>query len=67
MQYSVFDVNDYTLRKITGFTPVIIYLPYTEFKARGANIIDSLEDTPWNTRQFTLQDLNGHIFYIYNG
>jgi len=40
---------------------------YTEFKERGANITDDIEDKPWNTRQFTLQDINGHIFYVYHG
>ena len=42
-------------------------LTYAEFKARGANIIEDIEDKPWNIRQFTIQDINGHIFYIHHG
>jgi hypothetical protein len=40
---------------------------YAEFKERGADIIDDIEDKPWNIRQFTIRDLNGHIFYIHHG
>ena len=40
---------------------------YAEFKDRGADIIEDIEDKPWNTRQFTIRDLNGHIFYIHHG
>lgn len=39
---------------------------YEEFKNSGANIIDHLEKKPWDIRQFTIQDLNGHIFYIFH-
>jgi uncharacterized glyoxalase superfamily protein PhnB len=31
------------------------------YKSRGARIIDDPEDQPWGYRQFTLEDLNGHI------
>jgi uncharacterized glyoxalase superfamily protein PhnB len=39
---------------------------YAEFKERGADIIEDIEDKPWNIRQFTVRDLNGHIFYIHH-
>jgi uncharacterized glyoxalase superfamily protein PhnB len=42
-------------------------LAYAEFKDRGADIIDAIENKPWNIRQFTMRDLNGHIFYIHQG
>ncbi len=35
------------------------------FKANGAKIVDEPADMPWGYRQFTLQDLNGHIFYYF--
>jgi predicted enzyme related to lactoylglutathione lyase len=41
-------------------------LTYAEFKARGADIIDHIENKPWNQRQFTIRDLNGHIFHIHH-
>jgi predicted enzyme related to lactoylglutathione lyase len=41
-------------------------LTYTEFKVRGADIIHDIEDKPWNQRQFTIRDLNGHIYYIHH-
>jgi uncharacterized glyoxalase superfamily protein PhnB len=40
---------------------------YAEFKERGADIIEDIEDKPWNTRQFAIRDLDGHIFYIHHG
>ena len=44
-----------------------VNLTYADFKQRGADIIEDIEDKPWNTRQFTIRDLNGHIFYIHHG
>ncbi len=41
-------------------------LTYTELKGRGADIIDDIEDKPWNIRQFAIKDLNGHIFYVHH-
>jgi uncharacterized glyoxalase superfamily protein PhnB len=38
-----------------------------ELKSLGANIVDPLEVKPWGIRQFTVQDLDGNIFYIHNG
>jgi catechol 2,3-dioxygenase-like lactoylglutathione lyase family enzyme len=35
------------------------------FKANGATILEEPEDKPWGYRQFTLQDLNGHLFYYF--
>ena len=35
------------------------------FKARGARIMEEPEDKPWGYRQFTLEDVNGHLFYYF--
>lgn len=43
-----------------------IDLTYAEFKDRGADIIENIENKPWNMRQFAIRDLNGHIFYIHH-
>jgi uncharacterized glyoxalase superfamily protein PhnB len=41
-------------------------LTYAEFKDRGVDIIEDIENKPWNMRQFAIRDLNGHIFYIHH-
>ncbi len=41
-------------------------LTYSEFKDRGVDIIEDIENKPWNIRQFAIRDLNGHIFYIHH-
>ena len=40
---------------------------YRELQSSGANIVDPLEKKPWGIRQFTVQDLDGNIFYFHNG
>jgi len=35
---------------------------YHEMKTRNANIVDNIENKPWNLRQFTIEDLDGHRF-----
>ena len=35
------------------------------FKANGAKIIEEIENKPWGYRQFTLEDINGHLFYYF--
>jgi uncharacterized glyoxalase superfamily protein PhnB len=42
-------------------------LTYAEFKNRGADIIEDIDNKPWNIRQFAIRDLNGHVFYIHHG
>lgn len=41
-------------------------LTYREFMNSGVDIIDHLENKPWNLKQFAIRDLNGHIFYIHH-
>lgn len=38
---------------------------YAELIASGAHIVDPLEKKPWGLRQFTVQDIDGNIFYFY--
>ena len=40
---------------------------YLEMQAMGANIVEPLEKKPWGLRQFTVQDLDGNIFYFHHG
>ena len=39
---------------------------YWEFKENGADIIEDIENKPWDIRQFTIRDPSGHIFYIHH-
>ena len=39
---------------------------YHELKSSGANIVDPLQEKPWGMRQFTVEDLDGNIFYFYH-
>jgi uncharacterized glyoxalase superfamily protein PhnB len=39
---------------------------YQEMTASGANIVDPLERKPWGLRQFTVQDLDGNLFYFHH-
>jgi uncharacterized glyoxalase superfamily protein PhnB len=43
-----------------------IDMSYQELKASGANIVDPLERKPWGLRQFTVQDLDGNLFYFHH-
>ena len=40
---------------------------YQELQSSGANIVDPLQTKPWGIRQFTVQDLDGNIFYFHHG
>jgi uncharacterized glyoxalase superfamily protein PhnB len=57
-----------------GFEPAIHWVfakdidaSYEELKSIGANIVDPLETKPWGLRQFTVEDLDGNVFYFHNG
>ena len=39
---------------------------YQELTSSGANIVDPLERKPWGLRQFTVQDLDGNLFYFHH-
>jgi uncharacterized glyoxalase superfamily protein PhnB len=39
---------------------------YQELRSLGANIVEPLEKKPWGLRQFTVQDLDGNLFYFHH-
>ena len=39
---------------------------YQELKSSGANIVDPLAKKPWGLQQFTVQDLDGNLFYFHH-
>ena len=39
---------------------------YQELQSLGANIVEPLEKKPWGLRQFTVQDLDGNLFYFHH-
>jgi uncharacterized glyoxalase superfamily protein PhnB len=39
---------------------------YQELMSSGANIVDHLERKPWGLRQFTVEDLDGNLFYFHH-
>jgi uncharacterized glyoxalase superfamily protein PhnB len=36
---------------------------FAQMQSLGANIVDPLEKKPWGLRQFTVQDLDGNLFF----
>ena len=68
------DVAVFFRRRELGFEPAIHWVfakdidaSYEELKSTGANIVDHLETKPWGLRQFTVEDLDGNVFYFHNG
>ena len=68
------DVAVFFRRRELGFEPAIHWVfakdidaSYEELKSTGANIVDPLETKPWGLRQFTVEDLDGNVFYFHNG
>ncbi len=41
-------------------------LACTERAARGADIVEPVEDKSWGLRQFTLRDLHGNLFHFHH-
>jgi uncharacterized glyoxalase superfamily protein PhnB len=39
---------------------------YQELQSSGAHIVDPLEKKPWGLRQFTVEDLDGNVFYFHH-
>jgi uncharacterized glyoxalase superfamily protein PhnB len=39
---------------------------YRELQSSGAKIVDPLERKPWGLRQFTVEDLDGNLFYFHH-
>lgn len=38
---------------------------FQELKDAGATIAEPIESKPWGLRQFTAQDLNGHLIHFH--
>jgi uncharacterized glyoxalase superfamily protein PhnB len=60
-------------RRTPPFEPAIHWVfaedvdaTYQELMSSGAKIVDPLETKPWGLRQFTVQDLDGNIFYFHH-
>lgn len=60
-------------RRTPPFEPTIHWIfaedvdaSYQELRALGANIVDPPERKPWGLRQFTVQDLDGNLFYFHH-
>ncbi len=39
---------------------------HQELQSSGARIVDPLEKKPWGLRQFTVEDLDGNLFYFHH-
>ena len=39
---------------------------YEKLVESAANIVDDIENKPWGLRQFTIEDLDGNVFYIHH-
>jgi uncharacterized glyoxalase superfamily protein PhnB len=39
---------------------------YQEMQRFGAKIVEPLEKKPWGLRQFTVEDLDGNLFYFHH-
>jgi uncharacterized glyoxalase superfamily protein PhnB len=61
-------------RRARPFEPAVHWMfaedidaSYEAVKAAGAKIADPLEMKPWGIRQFTVEDLDGNVFYFHHG
>ncbi len=59
-------------RRTRPFEPAIHWIfaadidaTHEELRARGARIVEPLEQKPWGLRQFTVEDLDGNRFYFH--
>lgn len=34
--------------------------------ARGADVVEPVQDKPWGLRQFTVRDLHGHLYHFHH-
>lgn len=59
-------------RRADDFEPAIHWIycsdideSYRNLKGLGANIVEGIENKPWNLRQFTVHDLDDNVFYFH--
>ncbi len=67
------DVVLFFRKRTTPFEPSVHWVfaenidgAYQHFQASGAKIVEPLETKPWGLRQFTLEDLDGNVFYFHH-
>jgi uncharacterized glyoxalase superfamily protein PhnB len=68
------DVTLFLRKRERPFEPAVHWIyaedvdaSYAEMVALGANITEPLERKLWDIRQFTVQDIDGNIFYFHHG
>ena len=66
------DVAIFFRKRTPPFEPAVHWVfaadidaSYEELKSSGANIVEPLEKKPWGLRQFTVEDLDGNVFYFH--
>lgn len=67
------DVAIFFRKRTAPFEPAVNWMfaedidaSYEELKSSGANITEPLETKPWGLRQFTVEDLDGNVFYFHS-
>ena len=67
------DVAIFFRKRTTPFEPVVHWVfaedidaSFEELKSSGAKIAEPLETKPWGLRQFTVEDIDGNIFYFHS-
>jgi len=68
------DTTLFFRKKEGAFEPVVQWVfaedidaRYEEMQTIGAKIVEPLEMKPWGIRQFTVEDVDGNVFYIHHG
>lgn len=66
------DVAIFLRRRVRPFEPSVHWVfaadldhTYEELRALGARIVESPVEKPWGMRQFTVEDIDGNVFYFH--
>ena len=66
------DVAIFFRKRTAPFEPAVHWIfaddidaMYEEVQTLGADIVEPLETKPWGLRQFTVEDLDGNVFYFH--
>jgi len=66
------DVVIFFRKRTAPFEPAVHWIfaddidaMYEEVQSSGASIVEPLETKPWGLRQFTVEDLDGNVFYFH--
>lgn len=59
-------------KRTNTFQPAVLWVychdvdaTYKELLAVGADIVEEIEEKPWNLRQFTVYDFDGNVLYFH--